>query len=151
MKTTKGQEMNIDWTQQPGPEFKALEYKGVIYWVVETSTGYMDGDMFFSGNHCTIHHNPTTTPYQPEVGEWCETTVGYKYFYIGVDSRGIHIFEFEDEILRFDNLEGFRPIKTERDLLIDIILGVGNMSEGVLADAILSAGFKAPGNKELEL
>ena len=59
------------------------------------------------------------------------------------DDDGLHV------MLNLDNLAGFyaaelRPIKTDRELLIDIILGAGNMSEGVLADAILQAGFRAP-------
>lgn len=40
----------------------------------------------------------------------------------------------------------FRPIKTEREILIDIITSTGNLSEGELADAIISAGFT--NNKE---
>ena len=35
----------------------------------------------------------------------------------------------------------FRPIKSERELLIDIIEATGSMSNGVLADNILNAGF----------
>lgn len=35
----------------------------------------------------------------------------------------------------------FRYIKSEREILIDIITSMGNLSEGMLADAILAAGF----------
>jgi len=35
----------------------------------------------------------------------------------------------------------YRPIKSERELLIEIIVAQGNLSEGVLADGILNAGF----------
>ena len=41
------------------------------------------------------------------------------------------------ELNKFD----FRPIQTERELLIDIIISTGNLSEGELADVILAAGF----------
>ena len=41
-----------------------------------------------------------------------------------------------------------KPTKTERELLIDIIASAGNLSDGMLADAILAAGFKAPESKD---
>ena len=41
----------------------------------------------------------------------------------------------------------FRPIKTERELLIDVIASAGNLSDGILADAIIAAGWSRVSEK----
>lgn len=42
----------------------------------------------------------------------------------------------------------FRPIKSERGRLIEVIVSAGNLSEGCLADAIMAAGFRLTEDKQ---
>ena len=93
-------------------------------------------------------------PYQPEVGEWCEYvdrdihSKNGPVFFIGINQDGEAVYsDAYNHLFRVSKEVEFQPIKTERDILIDIILGVDGMSEGVLADAILDAGFKGPGDE----
>ena len=86
-------------------------------------------------------------PYVPEVGGYCEILDGnwHKAFFVGCDEDGYYVFRFGGSLTCLSQKDAkLRPIKTERDILIDIILSAGAMSEGVLADAILGAGFKGP-------
>ena len=85
---------------------------------------------------------PTKPAFVPEVGEWCESLGGAELFYIGKDQDERYFFSLKNGgVTSFDSLEGFRPIKSERELLIEVIVAHGNLSEGVLADGILTAGF----------
>ena len=142
--------MNIDWTRQPGPEFKALEYKRVIYWVIETGTGYMDGDVFFTGEHCTIHHKPEPAVYMPEVGEWCEyldcNDNWNKCFYVGVDDTGKNVFSTKGDIWSDGDKSGFRPIKTEREQFVEqakaIFKGENRSAHTVVAGVLYDNGAR---------
>jgi hypothetical protein len=147
--------MNINWDEQPSKEHIWINHEApkpndLSGWY---KLDFHNRDMYISedgftripchneGRYFTLHSKPEQ--YMPKVGEWCETAgVGAHYFYVGVNKDGGHLFEDPSgEYIPIGSLEGFRPIKTERGLLIDIILSVGNMSEGVLADTILAAGF----------
>lgn len=57
------------------------------------------------------------------IGRWLE----------GPRKGGIFDYQLQSRI--------FKQLPTEREILIDIITSMGNLSEGMLADAILSAGF----------
>tara|TARA_R110002110_G_scaffold415850_1_gene658007 strand:+ start:28089 stop:28529 length:441 start_codon:yes stop_codon:yes gene_type:complete len=97
---------------------------------------YVDDNCF------EIIERPLNAPYMPKVDGWFTAANGDEYMLIGKTSYGHFVVESrETVVIRFPSLEGATPIKTERELLIDIMLGVGNMSEGVLADTILAAGF----------
>lgn len=103
-----------------------------------------DGVFTTLGNYCRSELSPVET-FVPKIGEWCEYArhSGFgKIYYIGLDSSGFMVFnDTNGELLRFEQSSEFRPIKTERDVLLDIIKTTGNMSSGVLADNILNAGF----------
>tara|TARA_R110000772_G_scaffold43692_1_gene100655 strand:- start:9675 stop:10340 length:666 start_codon:yes stop_codon:yes gene_type:complete len=85
--------------------------------------------------------------YMPKVGEWCDYRTVQKgehrkAFFIGHNESGEHVLKDVHGDFIEDNCN-FRPIKTERDILIDIISLNINMdiaSSGI-ASAILAAGF----------
>jgi len=64
------------------------------------------------------------------------------------DVNGVVIVMAEGGEYRRISANAINPIKSDRDRLIDIIVSCGNLSDGALADAILAAGFKAPGIKD---
>lgn len=55
----------------------------------------------------------------------------------------VDIVGYSEFVISLDVIK-FRPIKSERELLIDVIASAGGLSDGMLADAILAAGFRAP-------
>lgn len=85
----------------------------------------------------------------PEVGSNCLALHGddMKWYEVEVlkhrvNEAGISVAA----VMRLDTFKifwagDFKPTPTERELLIDIILSTGNLSGGMLADAILTAGF----------
>ena len=164
--------MNIDWTKQPTPEhcwLEALDKQepDLSGWHALAGARWIDANDGFwdiedEGKYFIVHRKPEE--YLPKVGDVCEVAIDFdspknssnwsviEIMYIDeslvvgriIETKvlaGMHSAGFEL------NLYSFRPIKTDRDLIIDIILGAGNMSEGVLADAILQAGFKATDKK----
>ena len=163
--------MNIDWTQQPGLKYVWLEIsymdsKDEAGWFLELDDHYKKGSVKFSkaAKGIKAHHKPTATPYQPEVGVWCEhaeNSLRNKYnglYYIGKDSSGFKVFNNrKGDLLKFGRPSAFRPIKTEEELFVEAALTLDcHPSEGMLSrtDFVIEmhkAGFKAPGNKELEL
>lgn len=83
----------------------------------------------------------------PPVGVECEIWeldgVWRKVEVVAHTKKGL-VVEWGDEEYLISRKRKFRPLKTERERLIDIIVSAGNLSDGMLADAILAAGFKAP-------
>ena len=101
----------------------------------------------------------------PPSGIWCQVQSGrcwHKVFIVGMDSDGycVHEFPIECRPDSFEPYDGdrktnhFRPLdwdklskenlekaKQRKDLL-EIILSAGGVSDGMLADIILNAGFK---------
>lgn len=79
----------------------------------------------------------------PPAGIRCEAEFGGAWelvYVVGRDSFDRLVIECADGDLIPVEATNFRPLRTERDELIEIILSC-NMSEGILADAILAAGF----------
>ena len=159
--------MNIDWTQQPGPDYVWIEdlkqtTGNCSGWGTSSTTGYYADKTAWTTNavksgHITIHHKPTVTPYQPEVGEWCEhaeNSLRNKHkglYYIGKDSSGFKVFNNrKGDLLKFGRPSAFRPIKTEEELFVEAALTLDcHPSEGMLSrtDFVIEmhkAGFKAP-------
>lgn len=84
----------------------------------------------------------------PEVGEWCMrgekgSKHSYKVFMIGYNSKGFPVFEslpHHDSITCDTGCYEYKPIKTQREKLIDIVkvnLDMGITPKGI-ADAILA-------------
>lgn len=101
----------------------------------------------------------------PPSGIWCQVLIGtlwWKVYIVGQDSEGFCVYEHnEDDQFNFTevydgdkSVNHFRPLDwdklskenlekaKQRKELIDIISSAGNLSEGLLADVILNAGFK---------
>jgi hypothetical protein len=78
-------------------------------------------DKYKSYGAFKIIERPLDAPYMPKVGDWCETAgAGARYFYVGVNKDGAHLFEdTSGECIPIGSLEGFRPIKTEREEFIE--------------------------------
>ena len=56
----------------------------------------------------------------PPVGMWVLSNGGGKFFYVGLNSIGDHVFEMDNGgITVFDSIEGFRPLPTKRDEWIE--------------------------------
>ena len=104
-----------------------------------------------------VEAKPIDTPYQPEVGEWCEhaeNSLRNKHkglYYIGKDSSGFKVFNNrKGDLLKFGRPSAFRPIKTEEELFVEAALTLDcHPSEGMLSrtDFVIEmhkAGFKAP-------
>jgi hypothetical protein len=104
-------------------------------------------DQYKSSYGFKIIERPVDAPYMPKVGEWCDYRTVQKgehrkAFFIGHNESGEHVLKDVHGDFIEDNCN-FRPIKTERDILIDIISLNINMdiaSSGI-ASAILAAGF----------
>lgn len=85
----------------------------------------------------------------PPVGEWVEFDEYGNNNWVKVQIRGYWTERGNTSVwiqsVGKPNVtkDKFRPLKTERERLIDIIASAGNLSDGMLADAILAAGFKA--------
>ena len=163
-----GSEMNnINWGDRPTDKHCWLEAIGDLHseesgWYILNGSKWrhINHDCWFAsgeGMDFTVHRkSEPVEPYKPVVGEWCEYadrdihSKNGPVFFIGLNQDGETVYsDAYNHIFRVSKEIEFRPIKTERDILIDIILGVGGMSEGVLADAILDAGFKGP-DKQLD-
>ena len=132
--------MDIDWTQQPTDKHLALivTHNSKLIWVKEDSDSYFqclsvypkraEGDLF------TIHHKPIATPYQPEVGGWCEWSTASIHwseaFYIGINDGGHRVFNNRDDKMFFvpSGLGLFRPIKSERELFIQQCIDIAGRS-----------------------
>ena len=96
---------------------------------------YVDDNCF------EIIERPVDAPYMPKVGEWFTADHGKDYMFVGKNSYDHFVTEGKDTVIRvLSSLEGSTPIKTDRELLIDIITCVYADYEKV-ADAILAAGF----------
>lgn len=76
---------------------------------------------------------PTEDELVPEIGGWCESPDGDKLFYVGTTEHNCHVFELADNdgLTSFDSLEGFRPIKSERE---EFIVKYSGMSVGGMYD-----------------
>lgn len=81
----------------------------------------------------------------PPVGTECEIDLGAKWrkaFVVGRNYTGRIVVEIDTcDFIVADGCT-FRPIRTERDVLADLIESHGQMSALIVADAILAAGFK---------
>ena len=97
-------------------------------WVNNEWVTHLPSIDYYNGTSWTVHHNPTTTPYQPEVGEWCEyldcNDNWNKCFYVGVDDTGKNVFSTKGDIWSDGDKSGFRPIKTEREQFIEHSLAI---------------------------
>lgn len=74
-------------------------------------------------------------------GRWCKAVT------VGKDSGGRMVCELNDNGVFYastSSAESFRPIRTERDVLISVIIDEMNRydTDAKLADAILEAGFR---------
>lgn len=101
-------------------------------------------DAYLMADSFDVTERPVKEPkFIPEAGEWCEVlrihTEPYKAFYIGRDNDGYHIVKARGELESLASKVKFRPIKSERDVLIEIIMATIKRSEGEMADAILTA------------
>jgi hypothetical protein len=68
-----------------------------------------------------VIERPADAPYMPKVGEWFTAANGDEYMLIGKTSYGHSVVESrETVVIRFPSLEGARPIKTERELFLEI-------------------------------
>jgi hypothetical protein len=78
-------------------------------------------DEYHKSDDFEVIERPIEPPYMPEVGEWCETVSAVaRYFYVGVNKDGGHLFENASGVyIPIGSLEGFRPVKTERDKFIE--------------------------------
>lgn len=98
-----------------------------------TNPWFEAGELPPIGVECEINFNYGKT------SDWHVGTVTYRS-----DKFTIIAYSDGDEVCYdvnvFDCLS-YRPIRTDRQQLIDIIESVGNQSNGVLADAILAAGW----------
>jgi hypothetical protein len=131
--------MNIDWTQQPGLKYVWLEIsymdsKDEAGWFLELDDHYKKGSVKFSkaAKGIKAHHKPTATPYQSEVGVWCEyldcNDNWNKCFYVGVDDTGKNVFSTKGDIWSDGDKSGFRPIKTEREQFIQQCIDIAGRS-----------------------
>ena len=72
-------------------------------------------------------------------GRWCKAVT------VGKDSGGRMVCELNDNGVFYastSSAESFRPIRTERDELIEIISSSLLVTTEQVADAIIAAGFK---------
>ena len=96
-----------------------------------TNDWHTRGELPPVGEECEVLHN----------GEW------HKTYIIGHDRNGAAVYDCDsfDEEAPYDgnsHASCFRPIRTERDELIEIIESVGNQSNGFLADTIIDQGWR---------
>ena len=81
----------------------------------------------------------------PPVGTECEIDLGAKWrkaFVVGRNYTGRIVVEIDTcDFIVADGCT-FRPLRTERDELADLIESHGQMSALIVADAIIAAGFK---------
>ena len=181
MKTTKGQDMkatneqlkDVNWwdANQPSKAYSWAEdlnlnpdsdFEG---WCIKDEYGgwtmYENDeearwdDTAESQGSVKIHRRPepAATPYQPEVGEWCEWVTdsmdNQELFYIGINDKGHKVFhDTRNRMSLNPNDVGiYRPIKTEREQFIEQAL---TLKTSVLIhnkDWLIEmhkAGFKAP-------
>ena len=134
MKPTKEQLTDPKWwNEKAGPHDKYC-YRGVI-----------SGACFFSRDFddtvagCELLAKRPKAEWMPEVGEWFLSRGREKMAFIGVHSGNGYVCETEDGgLIRLLGFVGCKPIKTQREELIDILISTGNLSEGMQADAILA-------------
>jgi len=102
--------------------------------------------------HCKRPTEPAQ--YMPKVGEWCEyksANEGWlKCFYVGIDDMGSNVFSAEGKIWTDKHFNGYRPIKSERDVFIEKAMKATNgdpedQNLRDLFDDMFQANFKAPG------
>jgi hypothetical protein len=106
-------------------------------------------DKFKKFGSFELIERPIDPPYVPKVGEWCEPGgVGARYFYVGVNKDGGHLFEdASGDYIPIGSLEGLRPVKTKREKFIEKARElVANMDKDdmILAGKLFDNGFKAP-------
>lgn len=81
---------------------------------------------------------PTKAEWVPKVGEWCLSSGGAKVFYVGSDYDDKHIFMLEQRgLTRYETLDGFKALKTERELFVESARAVWNgtyVSESILGE-----------------
>jgi hypothetical protein len=141
--------MNIkEWPEGATHKIDSLFKK----WVDEAEYSLKDGewvkvkyrwtlDKYKLSNDFKVIERPVDAPYMPKVGEWFTADHGKDYMFVGKNSYDHFVTEGKDTVIRvLSSLEGSTPIKTDRELLIDIITCVYADYEKV-ADAILAAGF----------
>ena len=111
---------------------------------------YGESDSFNLPNHA-LKRNTTikrpTKAFVPEVGEWCEYKISgkwYKGFYVGKSIEGRVVME--DNVFsptKCDDIEEFRPIKSEREKFIDAYKEIEEEAaskQGRLVDALYDSG-----------
>ncbi len=105
------------------------------------------------GNFCRSELSEIELPekWVPQVGEWCECRPhNDTWGFIGISVSFGSVRNFDGNYFWWRDYEGkyvtsrldkvdFRPIKTDREVLIDILLSTGSLSEGAQADAILTS------------
>ena len=66
----------------------------------------------------------------PEVGEWFTSITGKKMAFIGIDSGNAYVCEIKGgKLTRLYDFTGCKPIKTQREELIDVICISNNISK----------------------
>ena len=136
-----------DYAFTTGPEWDGDdEHIGTIEFAKEDGS-ITDDEALAIDRDCWVllATRPTKPAFVPKVGELVETCFTHdgwsKRFFIGITRNGQYIVESHNGSVSCHSADQIRPIKSERELFIDIIVAHGNLSEGVLADGILNAGF----------
>ena len=95
---------------------------------------------YFEMTGAAIIPRPTKA-FVPEVGKWCEHmhALGYeKSFIIGRNKKGEYVFQNDKSDCYYtDTKECFRPIKSERDLVIEEALVVLNKNPTAMPNELL--------------